>query len=227
MDTIDARWHTAAGDFILVDTAGIRRQAHFSDQSEFFATLRALQALERADIACLVVDATEGFQNQDARLAQQAFDAGRSVLLIYNKWDLIEGRDQRWKDLAEERERRYPSLADLPAIAVSATVGTHMHRLPGLVRERYQQASRRIPTAQLNRWLKTVQLKRQVPSTKLGREPKLYYVTQTGSRPPEFTVFANAPDRLNTTYRRFLWSQLADTFDFRGTPLRLRFRKSE
>ena len=227
MDPIDARWHTSVGDFILIDTAGIRRQAHFADQSEFFATLRAIQALERADIACLVVDATAGFQNQDARLAQQAFDAGRSVLLIYNKWDLIEGREQRWKDLTAERERRYPSLADLPATAVSATVGTHMTRLPGLIRDRYKQASKRIATAELNRWLKDVQRKRQVPSTKLGREPKLYYVTQTGSRPPEFTVFANAPERLNATYRRFLWSQLAERFEFNGTPLRLRFRRSE
>jgi len=227
MDTIDAGWHTPGGDFILVDTAGIRRQAHFADSSEFFATLRALQALERADVACLVVDATEGFQNQDARLAQQAFDAGRSVLLLYNKWDRIEGREEHWKTLTADRERRYPSLAELPATPISATVGTHMQRLPKLIHERVEQASRRIGTPELNRWLKDVQRQRQVPSNKLGREPKLYYVTQTGTRPPEFTVFVNAPDRLQPAYRRFLWSRLTERFGFSGTPVRLRFRHSK
>jgi len=227
MDTIDARWSTEGGDFVLVDTAGIRRQAHFADSSEFFATLRALQALERADVACLVVDATEGFQNQDARLAQQAFDAGRAVLLLYNKWDLIEGREAAWKRLQAERERRYPSLAELPAIAISATTGTHMHRLPRMIKERVEEASRRIATSELNRWLKDVQLKRQVPSNRIGRVPKLYYVTQTGTRPPEFTLFVNAPDRLQPAYRRFLWSQLTERFGYHGTPVRLRFRSSQ
>ncbi len=227
MDPIDARWRSPSGDFILVDTAGIRRQARFADQSEFYATLRALQALERADIACLVVDATAGFQRQEARLAQQAFDAGRSVLLLYNKWDLLEEREKRWKELTAERARRYPTLADLPAVPISALKGTHLYRLPGLVRERWDEATRKIATPELNRWLKDVQQRRQVPSTRLGRQPRLYYVTQTGSRPPEFTVFANAPERLNATYRRFLWSQLAGRFGFHGTPVRLRFRRSQ
>lgn len=227
MDPIDARWGTSAGEFVLVDTAGIRRQARFPDQTEFYASMRALQALERADVACLVVDATVGFQSQDARLAQHAFDAGRSVLLLYNKWDLVEGREARWKELLAERERRYPTLADLPAVPVSATRGTNLQRLPRLVRDRWSQATRKIATSELNQFLVSVQRKRQVPSNRLGREPKLYYMTQTGSRPPEFTLFVNAPDRLNASYRRFLWTQLAERFGFLGTPVRLRFRRSQ
>jgi GTPase len=225
MDSIDADWSTPAGEFVLVDTAGIRKQAHFGDESEFYASLRAMQALERSDIACLVVDATQGFQRQDARLAQQAFDAGRSVLLLYNKWDLVEEREKAWKALTAERARRYPSLADLPAAPVSALAGTHLQRLPRLIRDRWDEATRRIPTPKLNRFLEDVQRKRQVPSTRLGRVPKLYYATQTGTRPPEFTFFANAPERLSPDYRRFLWTQLAERFDFHGTPLRLRFRR--
>jgi GTP-binding protein len=225
MDTIDADWHTPAGDFVLVDTAGIRRQAHFGDDSEFYASLRALQALERSDVACLVVDATEGFQKQDARLAQHAFDAGRSLLLLYNKWDLMEEREHAWKELSTERERRYPTLADLPALPVSALEGTHLHRLPRLIRERWDEATRRVPTPKLNRFLADVQRKKQAPSTRLGREPKLYYMTQTGTRPPEFTLFANAPERLNAAYRKFLWTQLAERFGYRGTPVRLKFRR--
>ena len=91
--------------------------------------------------------------------------------------------------------------------------------------ERWEQATRRIPTPRLNRFLADAQRKKQAPSTRLGREPRLYYITQTGVRPPEFTIFANAPDRLQTAYRRFLWTQLTETFGFQGTPVRLKFRR--
>jgi GTPase len=225
MDPIDADWNTPAGTFVLVDTAGIRRQARFADESEFYASLRAMQALERADVACLVVDATQGFQKQEARLAQHAFDAGRSVLLLYNKWDAVEEKDRAWKTFESERKRRYPTLGDLPAVPVSATAGTNLHRLPRLVRERWDEATRRVPTPKLNRFLVSVQRKKQAPSTRLGREPRLFYMTQTGTRPPEFTIFANAPERLNASYRRFLWTQLTEAFGFHGTPVRLRFRR--
>ena len=225
MDPIDAEWSTKAGEFVLVDTAGIRRQSHFADESEYYASLRALQALERSDVACLVVDATQGFQKQEARLAQEAFEAGRPVLLLYNKWDLVQEKDHTWKRLDEERRRRYPTLSDLPAAPVSTLTGTNLHRLPRLVAERWEQATRRIPTPRLNRFLADAQRKRQAPSTRLGREARLYYMTQTGVRPPEFTIFANAPERLAVAYQRFLWSQLTETFGFQGTPVRLKFRR--
>jgi GTP-binding protein len=227
MDAIDAQWETPAGNFVLVDTAGIRRQAHFDETTEFYAAMRALRALERADIACLVVDATQGFMRQEARLAQNAFDAGRPVLLLYNKWDLVQERDQVWKRLAEDRIRRYPSLADLPALPISATRRIHLQRLPGLVGERVEQASRRIGTAELNRWLEDVQRRRAAPTTRLGHAPRLYYATQTGSGPPEFALYVNAPERLSREYRRFLWSHFAERFGFRGTPVRFHYRKSD
>jgi GTP-binding protein len=227
VDPIDARWVTSIGPFMLVDTAGIRRQARFPDQTEFYASMRALQALERADIACLVLDASEGFQNQDARLAQESFDAGCAVLLAYNKWDVVEGREVRWKALTADRTRRYPSLGDLPALPISATVGTNLHRLPAQLLSLWKQTTRRIPTPQLNQFLTEVQRERQVPSNRLGRSPKLYYMKQTGKRPPEFTVFVNAPDRLNQSYRRFLWSRFTERFDYVGVPVRLRFRRSQ
>ena len=106
LDPVDSEWKTEAGTFVLVDTAGIRRQAKFGDPSEFYAIVRALHAMERADVACLVVDVNEGFHAQEARLAHNALDAGCSVLVIYNKWDLIENREQGWKDVIEFRTRR-------------------------------------------------------------------------------------------------------------------------
>ena len=227
MDAIDATWKTPLGEIVLVDTAGIRRQAHFRDQSEFYATMRALQALARADVACLVVDATQGFLRQEARLAGDALESGCSVLLAYTKWDLLEEREAAWKRLLEERKSRYPTLGDLPAMPVSALERTHLGRLPGVIQKRAAEHRRKIPTSELNRWLAQVQRRRSVPSTSLGRVPKLYYVTQTGTGPPEFTLFVNAPSRLSENYRRFLWLDFVDHFEFQGTPVRLRVRKSE
>ncbi len=227
MDAVDSVWRTPEGEYVLVDTAGIRRQAHFGDEAEFFATLRALHALERADVALLVVDATQGFQRQEARLAHHALDAGCSVLLLYNKWDLIEEREAAWKRTLTERRERYPTLEDLPAMPLSATEKLHLGRLSGALRKRVEEHSRRIPTSELNDWLAGVQKQRQAPATSSGRAPRIYYLTQTGTRPPEFTLFVNAPSRLSENYRTFLASRFREHFDFRGTPVRMRFRKSD
>jgi GTP-binding protein len=227
LDSVDSLWTTPAGEFVLVDTAGIRRQAHFQDEPEFYATMRALQALGRAHVACLVVDATQGFLRQEARLAGDALEAGCSVLLLYNKWDLVTEREHAWKQMTADRQRRYPTLTDLPAVPVSATQRLHIGRLPALIRQRRNEHRRRVSTSELNRWLEAVQRRRAAPTTRLGRTPKVYYVTQTGSGPPEFTLFVNAPARLSQSYRRFLWLDFADRFGFHGTPVRLRVRKSE
>ncbi len=227
MDAIDTEWKTPAGTFTLVDTAGIRRQSRFEDEAEFYAVVRALNALQRADIACLVVDATQGFLRQEARLAHDALEAGCSSLLVYNKWDLIEDREEAWKRLSREREERYPTLADLPATPVSATAKINLGRLPKLILQRAEEHARKIPTRALNAWLQDVQKTRAVPATRGGLSVKLYYIAQTGTGPPEFTLFVNHPQRLSDNYRRFLWSRLAEEFDFHGTPVRLRVRKSE
>jgi GTP-binding protein len=227
MDAIDTDWVTPHGRFTLVDTAGIRRQALFDDQAEFYATMRALNALERADVACLVVDSELGFEKQEARLAHHALDAGCALLLLYNKWDLLEEREQAWKDKQADRARRFPTLADLPAHPVSAKEKTHLARLPEYIAQRAAENQRRIPTGQLNDWLERVQKRRQVTSTASGRSPRIYYVTQTGVRPPTFTFFVNAPSRLNDNYRRYLWGQFVEEFGFRGTPLRFKVKKSE
>jgi GTP-binding protein len=227
IDAVDSMWTTPAGAFVLVDTAGIRRQARFPDESEFYASVRALHALERADVAVVVVDASQGFLNQEARLVHHALDAGCTLLLVYNKWDLIEGREEAWKRTRADRARRYPTLADLPATPLSATARTHLHRLPIMLQQRVEEHRRKVRTPELNDWLKAVQRRRGVPSTRLGRTAKIYYITQTGTGPPEFTLFVNEPSRLGDNYRRFLWLQLTSHFDFHGTPVRLRVRKSD
>ena len=147
--------------------------------------------------------------------------------LLYNKWDLIEGREQAWKDTVAERKRRYPTLGDLPAMPLSALEHTHLQRLPAALVQRMEEHSRKLTTSELNRWLETVQQRRAVPSNSSGRTAKVYYGTQTGFRPPEVTLFCNSPARLNESYRRYLLLDLCDTFGFYGTPVRLKFRKSD
>ena len=189
--------------------------------------MRALTALQRADVACLVVDATQGFLRQEARLAGNAMDAGCSLLLIYNKWDLIEEREASWKRMLAERKQRYPTLTDLPAVPVSAAERVHLGKLPALIQQRADEHRRTVSTGDLNRWLEQAQQRRAPPSNRVGKVPKIYYVTQTGTRPPTFTLFVNAPDRLSPPYRRYLWLDLTAYFGFRGTPVRLSVRKSE
>jgi GTP-binding protein len=126
-----------------------------------------------------------------------------------------------------DRARRFPTLADLPAHPVSATEGLHLAQLPRHLAARVREHTRRIPTPELNAWLKEAQQRRQVPSNAVGRSPRIYYMTQTGVGPPEFALFVNAPSRLTDNYRRYLWSAFAERFGFHGTPLRFRVRKSE
>ena len=227
MDAIDSTWVTPSGTFTLVDTAGIRRQAQFGDQAEFYAVMRALQAMERADVAALVVDASQGFLKQEARLAHDALEAGCSLLVIYNKWDLIEDREPAWKRLMAERANKFPTLADLPSLPLSALTRTHLHRLAGTLQKRVEEHRRKIPTRALNDWLKDAQQRRAVPSTRLGHVPRIYYATQTGSAPPEITLFVNQPSKLLENYRRYLWLHFNETFGFEGTPVRMKIRKSE
>jgi len=189
--------------------------------------MRALHALERADVAALIVDATRGFEKQEARLAHHALEAGCGLLLLYNKWDLVADRELAWKAVRAELSRRFPTLGDVPAHPISATEKLHLAKLPEYIAQRVAENTRQIPTRELNDWLALVQKRRQVPSNALGKAPKIYYLTQTGKRPPTFTLFVNAPSRLTENYRRFLWSQFTEHFGFKGTPIRFRVKKSE
>ncbi len=227
VDAVDSMWSTPRGAFTLVDTAGIRREAHFRDPNEFYASMRSLHALERADLACVVIDTAHGFHRQEARIVSEALEGGCTVQLLYNKWDLVEEKEAAWKGITAERAERYPTLADLPAMPVSATQGIHLHRLPAALLQRMGEHRRKISTREINRWLEQVQRRRAVPSTRVGSSAKVYYATQTGTSPPEITLFCNAPSRLSDGYRRYLLLDLCDTFGFHGTPVRLRFRKSE
>ena len=227
MDSVDSRFRFREREFVLVDTAGIRHRAKYDDDAEFYSTLRSLRAVERSEVVTVMVEATEVLNRQDLRILTAAFEAGRPVLLAYNKWDLVESREEKWMEIGREIKKMHPWLMDIPKIAISAKTKAHLHQLPQKWVELWDESSRNISTPELNEWLKQVQIERQAPSTKLGRPARIYYISQTGTRPPRFTLFASQPEAIQATYKRFLVKRLRERFAYTGTPLRLEVRKSQ
>jgi GTP-binding protein len=227
MDSVDTRFERRGRAYVLVDTAGIRHESRYEDHAEFFATLRSARAIERAEIVTVVLEATTGIVRQDLRIIDSVLDAGRAALLVYNKWDLIADRDQHWEELQEAQAKDHPWLAEIPSFPCSATSRWHLDRLPQFWTKLAEESQRQVTTPELNRWLQEVQIERQAPSTRLGRPARIYYATQTGSKPPRFTVFASQPEAISASYHRFLLNRLRARFGFTGTPVKLEVRKSK
>ena len=158
VDAVDSEYDTPVGRFVLVDTAGLRHEAQFAEDAEFFATLRTIRAVERADVVMVMTEAGSGLNRQDVRVIAIAQEANKPIAIAYNKWDTLEAKEDRWKELEDLREDRFPTLKNLPAIAISALDGTRLGRLPELWKSLHEENTRRVPTAKLNDWLKKVQL---------------------------------------------------------------------
>jgi GTP-binding protein len=227
VDSVDSRLRVKGREYVLVDTAGIRHRAEYEDDAEFYATLRSLRAIERAQVVTLVLEAPVGLIRQDHRIVTAALEAGRPVLLAFNKWDLVEEREARWMALEREIRRVNPWLVDLPRVVLSAVTGVHLHQLPDHWTRLHQEAGRTVPTPELNEWLETVQREKQAPATRLGRPARIYYASQSGKEPPRFVLFASQPEALNASYRKFLLKRLRERFGFTGSPVRLEVRKSQ
>jgi GTP-binding protein len=223
-DPVDV--HVVLGDrrYVLVDTAGIRRRARVTGAVERLAVAQSLRAAERAEIALLVLDATEGVSDQDARLAAYARQRGRGLAVVINKWDLLGDRsitEERW---IEEMRARYPALATIPAVCVSAKTGWHIDRLALVVRRVEESFSARLGTRPLNQILRTA-VEAQAPAAVGGRPPRLLYATQIGTRPPAVVIFTTHPDGIRPNYLRYLEARIAGAFDIQGSPVRLEFRR--
>ena len=222
-DAIDTPLAVGGRPYVLIDTAGIRRRARTREPLERHGAVRAIGTLARADLALVVLDATEGMTDQDARIAARARAAGRGAILLANKWDAVpaERRDATTfrRALAELR----PAFADLPLLCVSARTGEGLGELFRLVARVERAYDAVLPTAELNRALQAA-VEAQAPPGIGGRPARLFYATQTGRRPPEVTVFASAPEGVPTSYARYLTARIARTFELVGVPLRLVFR---
>ena len=225
-DAIDSllRYHNR--DLVFVDTAGLRRQTKVSDGVEFYATLRTRRAIERADICCLLIDATEGLQNQDLKIATLAWEAGRGLIMIVNKWDLVEKTDKSAAHFERDAREKAPYLGFVPFIFTSALTGQRVTRVLDTILEVESERHKRIATAQVNDVLASLVSRRQPPQA-LGREVKLLYATQVETAPPTIAVFGNHPELVQEHYVRYLHNGFREAWGFRGSPLRIVMRRKK
>ena len=225
-DPVDTLVSTPSGPVLLVDTAGMKRPGATKD-ADYYSLLRALQVVERADVAILVVDATTPLRAQDRHIAGRAREAGAATLIAVNKWDLLDADERRDRALLKELRSAYDFAPGTPFLFTSASTGRGIAKLLPAAFTLGAARSLRIPTPALNQFLREALDRRPPPSGRGGRRLHLYYAVQARSRVPTFALFVNDPELLHFSYARYLENQLRDRFGFAGVPLRLRARKSE
>jgi GTP-binding protein len=227
-DAIDTRLEHDGEAYVIVDTAGIRRAGRRSTGAERGGALMAVRSLERADVALLVVDAHEGPADQDARVAGLVQERGRPAVIVANKWDLVTPRaGEAGRRVLDAIRERLKFLADAPVVSLSARTGAHVDRLFPVVRHLAAAAQRRVPTAELNRWLEDATARHQPALGTRGthRRPiRFFYATQTAVAPPTFVLFCTDPTAVKDGYRRYLENRLREAFGLQGVPVRLRLR---
>jgi GTPase len=222
-DAIDSLLRYRGKNLNFIDTAGLRRRAKVEDDLEFYATLRTERAIERAQVSVLVVDATLGMHNQDLRIATQAWDQGSGLIVVVNKWDLVEEKDANTARRGqEELIAKAPFLRYVPFVYVSALTGQRVRRILDLILEVAEGREQRVPTAEVNRVL-TALLERNAPPQKPGEEVKLLYASQIAVAPPTFAIVSNRPDDVPDAYQRYLVHGFREVWPFSGSPLRLKF----
>ena len=207
----------------LIDTAGIRRKPQISEDADFYAVIRAREALETADVALLMIDATDGVTHQDQRIAREVVDAGVGLVIILNKWDAL---DEEQREITERSlPDRFGFVAWAPVIRMAAMTGARVQRLPGAIVAVLEARSTRIPTGQLNRVVRQW-IAAHPPPVRKGRRPKIHYVVQAGTAPPTFVVFLSGGE-LGDDYLRFLENRLREEADFTGNPVHIVSRAGE
>jgi GTP-binding protein len=222
-DSIDTPFTYNKKRYLLVDTAGIRRKGKVSAHLEKFSIVQALKAMDRASLVLLVIDAQEGVTDQDVTVAGYAYERGKAILLVVNKWDLVEKDNASMGKFVEKLRLAFKFLPQVPIVFVSAVTGQRVTKIMKEVEVVAEQYSRRASTPDLNRMLEDAVRLHQPPIVR-GRRMKLFYMTQTGTCPPHFVIFANSAEEVHFSYERYLLNQIRETFGFGGVPLRLSFR---
>jgi GTP-binding protein len=220
-DAIDTIIETPEGPLRFIDTAGMRRRSRIDEATEYYGLLRALEAVDRADAALLVIDAEAGVTHQDQRLAERVDASGTAIVVVLNKWDLVKDADQR-RQVLEDVADRLAFLGYAPVLKISALTGSRFDKLLPALREAEEAYHRRIPTATLNRLMQEAQAHHPPPVVKRHR-PRVLYATQGATDPPTFTLFAT--HELPATYLRYLERRMREAFDFGPTPIKLRVRR--
>ncbi|MDZ4166492.1 MAG: ribosome biogenesis GTPase Der [Coriobacteriia bacterium] len=222
-DAIDTMLMSGETAFRLVDTAGLRRKSQIEESVEYYGFVRAMRAIDRADVAVLVIDAASGVTDQDQRVARFAEERGCGIVIALNKWDLVETPEEKI-DLVARLPEKLGFVGFAPVVRVSALKGTGVHKLLPMVAAVYEAYCKTIPTSALNRMLTDLRASGHTIS-KGGKMLRLQYATQTGHKPPVFTFFANHPRMVDANYERYMENRLRESFDLVGTPVRLKFRQ--
>lgn len=224
-DAIDTPLRYHERQFVFVDTAGLRRQSRIEDGIEFYSALRTRRAIERADICILMVDATEGeIQNQDLKIAALAWESGRGLIVVVNKWDIAEKDDKASARYEKAAAEKAPFLKFVPFLFASALTGQRVNRVLDLLLQVERERMKRIATSEVNEKLGELLARRQPPQA-AGREVKLNYATQVETSPPTIAVFGNAPDLVEEHYVRYLHNGFRSYWGFTGNPLRIVLRR--
>ena len=222
-DSIHVDWQYKDRHLRLIDTAGLRRRTRIADQIEGLASADTLQAIRYSNIAILMLDAANPVSRQDLAIAEHIASEGRGLVICANKWDLVSKQLNAIGTLTKQIQKSLPQVRGVPIVTCSAIVGNGIEELMLSVFEIYEQWTRRLPTAALNRWLEAA-VTRHPPPLSNGKAVKLRYISQYASRPPRFILFTNRPKSISASYTRYLVNDLRNTFDFFGVPIRLSMR---
>lgn len=220
-EAVDTRFETKDGrDFVMIDTAGMRKKGKVYEDTEKYSVLRAMRAIERSDVVLCVINAEEGIREQDKKVFGYAHEAGKGIILVVNKWDTIEKETNTMKEFELDIRDEFQYLSYAPVVFVSALTKKRLHLLPDKIEEVFMNRNLRIQSSILNDVVMDAVATNPTPTDK-GRRLKIYYATQVAVSPPTFVIFVNDPELMHFSYARFLENRFRATFNFEGTPIRI------
>ncbi|MCW0852768.1 ribosome biogenesis GTPase Der [Clostridioides difficile] len=223
-DAIDTYFEKNGQKFLLIDTAGLRRKSKIYETIEKYSVIRAMSAVDRADVVLIVIDALEGVTEQDTKVAGIAHDEGKGCIFVINKWDLIEKDNKTMSNYTKDIKEKFPFMMYAPIVFVSAKTNQRMNKILDTVEYVSNEHSKRISTSALNEVIGETVMLNQPPSDK-GRRLKIYYGTQTDIRPPKITLFINDKDLTHFSYQRYLENKIRENFGFEGTSIKFEYRQ--
>ena len=223
-DAVDSSFENKYGKYVFIDTAGIRRKSRVDERVEKFSVMRAKLAIERADVCLILIDARDGVTEQDTKIAGLAHEAGKASIIVVNKWDLIDKETGTMEKMRKNIMRGLSFMNYAPILFISAMTGQRIERIFELINYVNDQSNMRISTGMLNNVLADAQARVQPPTDK-GRRLKIYYMTQTGIKPPCFVIFCNSRELFHFSYQRYIENQIRAVFGLEGTPVRIVIRQ--
>ncbi len=223
-DSIDSVMKYYGEEFVLIDTAGLRRRSNIKGNVEFYSTLRSMRAIERCDVAVVVLDATLGLEDQDKKIINKVAEKRKGIIIAVNKWDLIEKDTNTSSEFTRKIREDMKTFSYVPIVYMSALTKQRITRIPGIVKKIHENRKKRISTAKLNRELLAI-LQKTPPQSVQGRDLRINYITQVNTEPPVFAFFCNHPTYIPESYKRFVENSLRKLYDLSGVPVSFIFRK--